>query len=340
MNTRRRRKNLNEAKKGARNLPPGAPGDVRSSGFIDPSNVDANPKRNNLPSDRGIMDQKKLYNLFNTGLKIIFRQGKGNELENFIEDSLKSYNRLKSAARILSDPKRYRDYSPELYSQDAKQSKSEILDLYDDAEDYLSRLVAQTVGRAYIKASSEDKQKIATMKDFSELPTDLDSISVDEAELISAIFFKDGKKASKEEAISKVNAIVNSFIKLDKEVMADEDTVHNMLTRLQTAAKTAKVEKDQLRMPKKRQPIAEPTAGYSKVDLGIKRKITKAFGSGDLDEVKAQLDASGRRDLVKAVGDKSEAQILKAYVTGKPIEEGFVSMYDLVVEDLLNRYRF
>ena len=336
----KRRRKLNEAKKGARNLPPGAPIGVRSSGFIDPSNVDAKPKRNKLPIDRGIMPQKKLYNLFSTGLKIIFRQGKGDELENFIEDGLKSYNRLKSASRILSDPKRYRDYSPQLYRQDAKQSKGEILDLYDDAEDYLSRLVAQTVGRAYMKASNEDKKKIAEIKDLSELPSDLDSISVDEAELISAIFFKDGEKASKEDAISKVNAIVNSFIKLDKEVMADEDTVHNMLTRLQTAAKTAKVEKDQLRMPKKRQPIAEPTAGYSKVDLGIKRKITKAFGSGDLDEVKAQLDASGRRDLVSAVGDKSEAQILKAYVTGKPIEEGFVSMYDLVVEDLLHTYRF
>jgi len=340
MSTARRRENLNEAKKGARNLPPGAPGGVRSSGFIDPSNVDDRPKASNLPSDKGIMDQKKLYNLFNTGLKIIFRQGKGDELENFIEDGLKSYNRLKSAARILSDPKRYRDYSPELYRQDAKQSKSEIIDLYDDAEDYLSRLVAQTVGRAYIKASSEDKQKIATMKDLSELPTDLDSISVDEAELISAIFFKGSERASKDEAIEKVNAIVNSFIKLDKEVMADEDTVHNMLTRLQTATKTAKVDKDQINMPKKRQPIAEPTAGYSNVDLAIKRKITKAFGSGDLDEVKAQLDASGRKDLVKAVGDKSEAQILKAYVTGKPIEEGFVSMYDLVVEDLLHRYSF
>lgn len=340
MRTTRESKNLNEAKKGARNLPPGAPGGIRSSGFIDPSNVDDKPKGNNLPSDRGIMDQKKLYNLFNTGLKIIFRQGKGDELENFIEDGLKSYNRLKSAARILSDPKRYRDYNPELYRQDAKQSKSEILDLYDDAEDYLSRLVAQTVGRAYIKASSEDKQKIATIKDLRELPTDLDSISVDEAELISAIFFKGGERASKDEAIERVNAIVNSFIKLDKEVMADEDTVHNMLTRLQTAAKTAKVDKDQIRTPKKSKPIAEPTAGYSNVDLAVKRKITNAFGSGDLEEVKAQLDASGRRDLVSAVGDKSEAQILKAYVTGKPIEEGFVSMYDLVVEDLLHRYSF
>lgn len=332
-------KRISEARKGGRRINVGAPGALRGQS-IDLGNIDAKPVSSGLPGDAGVMDHKRLYKLFESGLKVIHRQGKGNDLESFIESGLNSLNRLKSAARILSsNPRQWRGGSinRDRYVQDAGESKQEVLKLYESAQSILSRLISQSVGRAYLKASDADKKAIATIRSFDDIPDNFETITRDEAELISEIFFKGSERASKDEAIQKVSQIVNSFIKLDEEVMADEDTVHNILTRLQTFSKNAKLNKDQFGGAK-RAPIAEPTAGYGNVDLAIKRRITAAFGRGDLDEVKAQLSAQGRDDLVGAVGSKSEGQILKAYVTGKPIQEGFVSMYDFIVEDLLVKY--
>ena len=330
------RKILKEAKKGGRVLRPGAPGSVRSSGNIDPSNIDERPDRSKLPSDRGIRDQMRLHNLFKTSLKVMHRQGKGQDLDSFIEQGLKSLFRLQSAARILSDPKRLKQYDPNIYRQDAKKSKGEVLALYDTAEETLSKLIAQSVSKAYMKASDEDKKKILNLKSFNDIPEDFENITADEAELISEIFFKSGTRATKEEAIAKVKQIVLSFIKLDKEVMDDESTVHNMLTRLKTASKTANIEKDSLRKSKKAV-MGDPSAGYKQrgVDIAVKRRLTKALSGGDDVEARAILSTNGRDDLAKLVGKKSEASITKSFILGTPFNESFVFEFDLLVDNIL-----
>lgn len=334
------KKILKEAKKGGRVLRPGAPGGVRSSGYIDPSNIDERPDRSKLPSDRGIRDQMRLHNLFKTSLKVIHRQGKGEELDSFIEKGLKSLFRLQSAARIISDPKRYRDYDQKIYRQDAEESKGEILALYNTAEEFLSKLIAQSVSKAYMKASDEDKKKILNLKSFDELPENFDNITADEAELISEIFFKGSTRVTKEEAIEKVKQIVLSFIKLDKEVMEDESTVHNMLTRLKTASKTANIEKDNL-VKRKKAPMVDPSAGYKQrgVDIAVKRRLTKALSSGDDVEARAILSTNGRDDLAKLVGKKSEASITRSFILGTPFTESFVFEYDLLVSNILRSSR-
>lgn len=336
---------FSEAKKGMRRLPTGAPPEIRSSGDIDPSNIDARPERTNMPSDRGVRDHMRLQWLFKTAFKLIHRHGKGDELDNLLEKGIKHLNRLQSAARVLTDPKKYgiEDDPAALarYKEDAKENKGAILEMYGEIEAFLESLIKRVVSRIYINASEEDKKKLLTLTSLQDLPQ-FETLREDEAEIINDIFFPRGTKATPEEVERRVKELVNSFIKLDKEIMDDTSRVHNILTRLKTTSKTANIEKDNsIGSTKRSQNFTDPSAGYKRagVDTAVKRKITSAFTKDDLAEVKAQLSASGRDDLAALVGKKSEGEIMKSYITGTPLAESRIFKYDVIVENLLSKYK-
>lgn len=324
----------------------GAPEGVSSSpigreGF----NPEKYKSRDTGPRDRGVRDHMRLRWLFKTAFKLIHRHGKGAELDNLLEKGIKHLNRLQSAARVLTDPKKYgvEDDPATLarYREDAKNSKGAILEMYGEIETFLESLIKRVVSRIYINASEEDKKKLLTLTSLQDLPQ-FETLREDEAEIINDIFFPRGTKATSEEVEGRVKELVNSFMKLDKEVMDDTSQVHNILTRLKTTSKTANIEKDNsIGSAKRTQNITDPSAGYKKfgVDTAVKRKITSAFAKDDLAEVKAQLSAAGRDDLVAHVGKKSEGEIMRSYINGSPLSESYTFRYDVVVENLLRKYR-
>ena len=324
----------------------GSPEGVSSSPI---GREDFNPEkyksRDTGPRDRGVRDHMRLQWLFKTAFKLIHRHGKGDELDNLLEKGIKHLNRLQSAARVLTNPKKYGiEDDPAVlarYKEDAKESKSAILEMYVEIEAFLESLIKRVVSRIYINASEEDKKKLLTLTTLQDLPQ-FKTLREDEAEIINDIFFPRGTRAAPEEVEKRVKELVNSFMKLDKEVMDDTSQVHNILTRLKTTSKTANIEKNNsIGSTRRSQNFTDPSAGYKKfgVDTALKRKITSAFGIGDLAEVKAQLSASGRDDLAMLVGKKSEGEIMRSYSTGQPLSESYTFRYDVIVEDLLRKYR-
>jgi hypothetical protein len=201
----------------------------------------------------------------------------------------------------------------------------------------IAELIKGAVDSIFSKVDGADREKMVNLKSFDELPEFINS--EDEADLLRTIFLKGDKLASSEDVQSRIENIVKSFIKLDNERMNESGSIEYIINNIKTLAKTASADRD-IKTKSSPTSFTSPLAGYKPhVDIAAKRKITKAFGDNNLKEVKAQLSAAGREDLAKLVGKKTEAEIMTAYNSGKPLTEGFVFNYDIIVGNLLNKFK-
>ena len=136
----------------------GAPEGVSSSPI---GREDFNPEKyksqDTGPRDRGVRDHMRLQWLFKTAFKLIHRHGKGDELDNLLEKGVKHLDRLQSAARVLTNPKKYgiEDNPAQLarYKEDAKENKSAILEMYGEVEAFLESLINVKFPASHINES-------------------------------------------------------------------------------------------------------------------------------------------------------------------------------------------
>ncbi len=325
---------------------------IRSPANIDPSNIEVYKAKVGEPRDSGMRDQMRLQSLFIAGLKLVYRTGRGPELDRKIKAGTEYHEVYKSEKRALDrelNPPSAFGRTPEINWRAVEEHRGNINEFHKKMklwnviiEGDLVDLINGAVTDIFNKASISDLNKIANIKTFEELP-DLASLqitNVDEAELLSNIFFKNKtEKATPEEVQSNIKNIVRSFIKLDTERMDEEDTISNIINRLKTLTKTASVNRSELRGSARSN--VDPHAGYKRagIDVAAKRKITSAFSRDDLQEVRAQLSMAGREDLANMVGKKQEADIMRSYISGEPLSEGYTFNYDVIVERLLCKYK-
>ena len=324
---------------------------IRSPANIDPSNIDARPERVNMPSDRGVRDHMRLGALFVAGLKLVYRTGRGEELNEKIESGAQDHEIYKSEKRALDrelNPPSAFGRAPDIDWRAVEMHRDNIKEHYKRVKIWntsikykLVDLINDAVNDIFSEASSSDLDKIINIKTFAELP-DLQSLRItnkDEAELLSDIFFRNrAEKATPEEVKNNIFDIVRSFIKLDTERMDDEDTISYIINRLKTLTKTASVNRNELKGSSR--PNADPHAGYTRhgVNVKTKKEIQSAIRDGELDKARDLLEPT-RPDLAAAVGKSTEAAISIAYITGQPLKESYTFRYDVIVENLLRKYR-